>query len=44
VATFKVAALRLSGNKLFQGKEYFLSVIQKIIAAQSNVEKLYDMK
>ena len=41
---FKVAALRLSGNKLFEGKEYFLTVIQKIIAAQSNVERLYSMK
>ncbi|MCD6174058.1 MAG: YkgJ family cysteine cluster protein [Sulfurimonas sp.] len=41
---FKVAALRLSGKKLFEGKDFFLSVIQKIIAAQSNVEKLYNIK
>ncbi|MEN4054031.1 YkgJ family cysteine cluster protein [Sulfurimonas sp. NWX79] len=38
---FKVAALRLSGKKLFEGKGYFLSIIQKIIAAQRNIEKLY---
>jgi len=41
---FKVAALRLNGKKLFEGKEFFLNVIQKIIAAQTNIEKLYKLK
>jgi len=41
---FKIAALRLNKQKLFDGKEYFLSVIQKLIQTQSNVQTLYNLE
>jgi len=41
---FKIAALRLNGQKLFEGKEIFLTIIQRLIQTQSNVEKLFKMK
>ena len=41
---FKIAALRLSGSKLFKENELFLKIIQRLIKAQSNIEKLFNMK
>jgi len=41
---FKLAALRLNGKQLFNGKEYYLSIIQQLIKAQSNIEKLAKLR
>ena len=41
---FKIAALRLNKQKLFDGKEYFLSIIQELIKTQTNVKELLKSK
>jgi len=41
---FKIAALRLNKQTFFKGNEWFLSIIQGLIKAQSNVEKLFELK